>query len=121
MLNETKINEDNSVSPRDWREREMNQPNNRIREVSAMSMAEFAYKLDNPNGKFSEPPSMIYEMAEKQWKLWHIKQFTNKLLHQRDIEWKNKLQKLQNIDCPCDANDCERCEFIRDIINKMCK
>ena len=31
----------------------------------ACFIAEYAYKKANPNGKFSEPPSMLYEMVAK--------------------------------------------------------
>lgn len=46
------------------------------KEFGLVAMADFAYNKDNPkyNGT-GEPPSMVYEMAEKAWKLWHLKEF----------------------------------------------
>ena len=46
-----------------------------LQKIDAMAMAEFAYRADNPNGNHSEPPSMVYEMAGKAWKLWHLREF----------------------------------------------
>lgn len=39
-----------------------------VEECSSTAMADFAYRKDN-NRTDGEPPSMVYEMAEKAWKL----------------------------------------------------
>ncbi len=38
--------------------------NKSIFEIS-MWIAEYAHKMANPNGRFSEPPSMVYEQVDK--------------------------------------------------------
>ena len=87
-------------------------------------LAEFAYNQDNPkyNGK-GEPPSMVYEMAEKAWKLWHLKDFT--LSIQQETEQRVRREEIEKLSdmlkgCPFSIGEklIERINYHQSLLDK---
>jgi len=53
----------------------------------------------------------------------HLETFVNDLLDQvradQDKKWREEVRKINYIDCPCDANDCERCDALSDLLKTL--